>query len=193
MNIAETLLEADHGFAVDGEAEMARLDDAGMHRTDRDLMQAFALRRQELIRCRNRARFDVSSKRVLHTKAVMIEPRPPVSKVKRFQPVEVLDRAFEANRGRMHLSDRRKLAVPALDRHDDDLALLEQRHVHLTGISPQTEQRRAACRKLRGEHAPRLRAHDDARSRLVLFDPMTWNSVDQHGPIPKAWRRSGTT
>ena len=192
MNIAETLLEADHGFAVDGEAEMARLDDTGMHRTDRDLMQAFALRRQELIRCRNRARFDVSSKRVLHTKAVMIEPRPPVSKVKRFQPVEVLDRAFEANRGRMHLSDRRKLAVPALDRHDDDLALLEQRHVHLTGIPPQTEQRRAACRKLRGEHAPRLRAHDDARSGLVLFDPMTWNPVDQHGPILKAWRRSGT-
>src|SRR6266571_2040990 len=121
MNIAETLLEADHGFAVDGKAEMARLDDAGMH-----------------------------------------------------------------------LSDRRKLAVPAFDRHDDDLALLEQRHVHLTGIPPQTEQRRAACRKLRGEHAPSLRAHDDARSGLVLFDPMTWNPVDQHGPILKAWRRSGT-
>src|SRR5436309_5278825 len=134
MNIAETLLEADHGFAVDGEAEMARLDDTGMHRTDRDLMQAFALRRQELIRCRNRARFDVSSKRVLHTKAVMIEPRPPVSKVKRFQPGEVLDLAFEANRGRMRLSDRRKLAVPAFDPHDDEISLIEQQQVEPTRI-----------------------------------------------------------
>src|SRR5437667_5446236 len=164
MNISETLLEADYGFAVDGEAEMARLDDAGMHRTDRDLMQAFADGRQELIRCRNRARFDVSSKRVLHTKAVMIEPRPTVSKVKRLQPVEVLDRAFKANRGRMRLSDRRKLAVPAFDRHDDDLALLEQRHVHPTGIPPQTESRGAACREPRGSQPPRLRAHGHHRS-----------------------------
>ena len=84
MNVAETLLEADHGFAVDGEAEMAGLDDTGMHRTNRDLMQAFALGRQEVIRRRNRRRFDPSSKWVLHAPAAMIEPGPLVLKVGRF-------------------------------------------------------------------------------------------------------------
>src|SRR5260370_17019615 len=109
MNVAETLLEADHGFAVDGEAEMARLDDAGMHRTDRDLMQTFAFGRQELIQRRNRTRFDVSSKRVLHTKAVMIEPRPPVLKAKRFHPVQSLDLPFQPNPRRIHLSHPQNL------------------------------------------------------------------------------------
>jgi hypothetical protein len=84
MNVAETLFEADHGFAVDGETEMAGLDDTGMHRTYRDLMQAFALGRQKRICRRNRRRFDPSSKWVLHSPAAMIEPRPLVLKLGRF-------------------------------------------------------------------------------------------------------------
>src|SRR5260370_35024631 len=134
MNVAETVIEANHGFAVDGEAEMTGLDDAGMHRTDRDLMQTFAFGRQELIQRRNRMRFDPSSKWALHAPAAMIEPRPLVLKAGRFQPAEVMDCAFEADRGRMHLSDRRELAVLAFDRHDDDLGVLPQRPVPLIGV-----------------------------------------------------------
>src|SRR6266849_5394727 len=101
MNVAEALLEANHGFAVDGEAEMTGLDDTGMHRTNRDLMQAVALGRQKSIcRC-NRMRLDPNSKWVLHAPAAMIEPRPLVLKVGRFRPEEVMDCAFEADRGRM--------------------------------------------------------------------------------------------
>ena len=193
MNVAETLLEANHGFAVDGEAEMTGLDDAGMHRANRDLMKAFALRRQELIRRRSGMRLDPGSEWVLHAPAAMIEPGSSVRKVGRFRPPEVLDCAFEADRGRMHLSDRRELAALAFDRHDDNLGVLQQRHVHLVGVTPESGQRHAACRELSGEHAPRLRAHDDARRGLVPFDPLTWNSVDQHRPILEALRRSGTT
>ncbi len=40
-------LQVDHRLAHHAEAEMARLDDAGMHRPDRDLVDAFALDRQE--------------------------------------------------------------------------------------------------------------------------------------------------
>ncbi len=50
VHVAQALLQPHHGFAVAGEAEMARLDDAGMHRADRNLMQAFAFHRQERIR-----------------------------------------------------------------------------------------------------------------------------------------------
>ena len=50
VHIAEPLLQPHHGLAVGGEAEVARLDDAGVHRADRDLVQAFAFGRQERIR-----------------------------------------------------------------------------------------------------------------------------------------------
>ena len=38
VHIAQALLEAGHGLAIGGEAEMAGLDDAGMHGADRDLV-----------------------------------------------------------------------------------------------------------------------------------------------------------
>ena len=40
VHIAEALLEPHHRLAAGGEAEMSRLDDAGMHRTDGNLVQA---------------------------------------------------------------------------------------------------------------------------------------------------------
>jgi hypothetical protein len=45
VDITEALFQPHHRFAIGGEAEMPRLDDAGMDRTDRDLMQPFALDR----------------------------------------------------------------------------------------------------------------------------------------------------
>ena len=47
VDVAEALLEPHDGLAVGGEAEMPGLDDAGMHRADRDLVQALAFARQE--------------------------------------------------------------------------------------------------------------------------------------------------
>ena len=47
VHIAQPLFEPHHRLAIRGEAEMARLDDAGMDRADRDLVQALALDRQE--------------------------------------------------------------------------------------------------------------------------------------------------
>ena len=56
VHIAEALLQPHHRLAIGGEAEMAGLDDAGMHRADRDLVQALAFGRQEGIgRARRRA------------------------------------------------------------------------------------------------------------------------------------------
>ena len=49
VHVAEPLFEPHHGLAAGGEAEMSGLDDAGMHRADRNLMQALALDRQELV------------------------------------------------------------------------------------------------------------------------------------------------
>ena len=46
VDVAEPLLQPHHGLAVGGEAEMPGLDDAGMHRPDRDLVQALAFDRR---------------------------------------------------------------------------------------------------------------------------------------------------
>ena len=50
VHIAEPLLEPHHRLAVGGEAEMPGLDDAGMDRADRDLVQILALDGQEGVR-----------------------------------------------------------------------------------------------------------------------------------------------
>ena len=47
VDVAQPLLEADHRLAARGEAEMAGLDDPGMDRPDRNLMQALALGGEE--------------------------------------------------------------------------------------------------------------------------------------------------
>ena len=47
VDVAEPLLEPHHRLAARGEAEMAGLDDAGMDRADRDLVQALALDGEE--------------------------------------------------------------------------------------------------------------------------------------------------
>ena len=54
MDIAQALFEPHDRFAIGGEAEMARLDDASMHGADRDLVQAFTFGRQKRIGARRR-------------------------------------------------------------------------------------------------------------------------------------------
>jgi hypothetical protein len=49
VDVAEPLLQPHHRLAVGREAEMAGLDDAGMDRADRNLVQPFALDRQEFV------------------------------------------------------------------------------------------------------------------------------------------------
>ncbi len=52
VGVSQPLLQPDHGLAAGGKAEMSGLDDPRVHRTDRNLMQAVAFRRQEAIgRC----------------------------------------------------------------------------------------------------------------------------------------------
>src|SRR5437762_12535053 len=78
VHVAEALFQSNHRFAVDGETEVSWLDYAGMHRPDRYLMKTFTFSRQKLIGRRRRLRFGPTSKRVLHTPAAVVQPRPPI-------------------------------------------------------------------------------------------------------------------
>ena len=51
VDVTQSFFKPHHRFAVCGEAEMSRLDDPGMDRPHRDLMQPFTLGGQESVRC----------------------------------------------------------------------------------------------------------------------------------------------
>ena len=157
VHIAEALLQAHHVLAIGGEAEVARLDDAGMHGTDRDLVQALAFHRQERIRRRAFARVS----------ACRADGGRPRSR----------DRARAACRAqrsrssphRSWMARSRRMAagclaptlgyLPSLHSiaHDRDVAgaLIEQRHVHMRRVAPQRQQR----------------ARPPANSSIAFFQP----------------------
>ena len=112
VHIAEPLLQPHDVFAIGGEAEMSRLDDAGMHRTDRDLMQAFAFRRQEGVG-RGLAARAALAERMAHVPESEIEPAARVGRAVGVQAEQIADGAFEPDRRRMARADARIVAVLA--------------------------------------------------------------------------------
>ncbi len=88
VHVAEPLLEPRHRLAIRREAEMAGLDDAGMHGADRNLVQAVTVHGQETVvdRIAPRRRRARAERRVQFPLAV-IEPGAPVGGVRR--PVAV--------------------------------------------------------------------------------------------------------
>ena len=106
VHIAETLLQAHHRLPARREPEMAGLDDAGVHGTHRNPVQALAFGRQERIgawrlrRCRC-----PGCKGLLHAPATMVEPGSRVGQARRPQSIEVVNRSLQADRGGMNRAD----------------------------------------------------------------------------------------
>ena len=141
VDVAEALLEPHHRLAVGGEAEMARLDDAGMHRPDRDLVQALALGRQEGIgRARpaalRLARRADAARPSSRDRARAARPAPAG-----LEPVEIADRALEPDRRRMQRADRRKASVAGI-------------RCVTTAMSPAPRRARAMCTAPASPHRP---------------------------------------
>src|SRR5207249_1975885 len=77
VHIAKPLFETHDGLAIGCEAEMPRLDNAGMNRSDGNLVQTFTLGRQERIRLTWPWR-SASAERMLHVPEAEIEPGPRI-------------------------------------------------------------------------------------------------------------------
>ena len=149
VHIAEPLFQPHHSLAVGGETEMARLDDAGMHRADRNLMQAFALRRQERIRspaCARRCgrRADGARPRIRWSSQGRVSGAPIG-----IEAIQIADGAFETNRRRMPRADARIGAVLAgVAQHGDVAASFRSASAMCTAAAspqrPSSVQRPAA-------------------------------------------------
>ena len=102
MDIAEALFEPHDGFAIGGEAEVSRLNDAGVNRTDRNAVQAFALHRQERVGRSFAGLLRICVQRMLNIPEAEIEPRPRIRRADRLEAIEAFDCTLEPDRGRMH-------------------------------------------------------------------------------------------
>src|SRR5512133_2684594 len=118
VDVTEALFQPHDGLAIGGEAEMPRLDDAGMNRTDGDLVQVFSLGRQERVRRTLRRRHAALPERVLHIPEAEVEPGPGVGQPYRQDAVEIVNGPLQTYGRRMHRPDGREAIVRTEDRDD---------------------------------------------------------------------------
>src|SRR5207342_2966026 len=104
--------------------------------------QALALGREELIGCRLLRR-PIFAERLRNTPKPEIEPGSLIGRVRRLQSKQILDGAFEPDRGWMTRSDTRVLSsLAGVGEHSDVVRrFIQQRHVNMRSIAPQAEQR----------------------------------------------------
>ena len=94
-----------------------------MHRTDRDLVQALAFRRQEAIRL------------------VVMQPLARIRQTVGLEPVEIAHRALEAYRRRVQPPDGGIAAAVARDAKRVYFVLVEERHVRGARLAPERDER----------------------------------------------------
>ena len=92
---------------------MAGLDDAGMHRADRDFVQILALDGQELVRRRRGHSTGGGGEGLGDAPDAVIQPRPPVRQTHRIQAEQVARGALQPDRRRVQAADRRERAIGA--------------------------------------------------------------------------------
>ena len=132
VHIAETLFESHHRLAAGGEAEVPRLDDPGMHRADRYLMQALAFDRKEPIGLTNRRCLFAPAERMLHGPEAEIEPWPRIRQADSDIAIKTLNSALETNGRRVQRADRRIASIRAGETCHRDIAVgvSHDRHVY---------------------------------------------------------------
>ena len=157
VRVAEALFEAQHLLADDREAEVARLDHAGVHRPDGDLVHAVAGDAHERVvvdRGDRALRFAVAAQREKSGRpAVVPQPGPQIA-VLRTQTQQIVQRALHAQRGRIDPGNARDAGRSGGDRELGDAQPLGveiggqhlgRRRVAPLLAAPQREQARAVA------------------------------------------------
>ena len=172
MDIAEALFQPHDGFAIGGEAEMSGLDDAGMNRSDRDLVQTLSLDGQEIVGPGLAALFP-APERMGNPPEAEIEPGSSIGQAHRLQAVKVGDGALQPDRGGVQRADGGKLAARTFEREDADLrgGLLNEREMHRALVAPKPEHRGALVDKLLCQLLPTIAGDDGVRPRVVRLHP----------------------
>ncbi len=146
VGVAEPLLEPHDRLAAGVEAEMARLDDPGVDRADRNLMQARSLGFEEGVGVGRAVVGCAVPERMAQRPAAVIEPAAAVRRAEREEAVEVAGRPLEPAGRRMQRREggkgaavaeacRRRRASPSASRTAEP---------HPALVAPQADERRLA-------------------------------------------------
>ena len=196
VDVAEALFQAHHRLAIGGEAEMAGLDDAGMHRADRDLVQALALDREEIVRRLVAGRTGRGGERMAHAPVAMVEPGALVRQALRVESEQVADGALEPQRRRVMQADAGVGIVRTIEADDADARhrRIEQRHVDGVRLAPQAEQAPLAARQGCDRLVPGGNRDRGARpGTMQRLDGVAVDEIGEgHRAIP-GFRRCGET
>ena len=173
VDVSETFLQANDRLAAGGEAEMAGLDDAGMHGADRDLVQIRPFDGEKGVARAARRCHRIAGQRMPDIPASVIEPRPGVGHILGDKPDEVLDRPFQANGRSVRTAYRGKSPFRAGQAQNGYSLgrLLEDGHVHDVWFRPQREQGPSSVREFVRRCLPQ--AGIDIQTR-----PRAWRSRD---------------
>ena len=109
VHIAEPFLQADDRLAAGSEAEMAGLDNAGVHGSDRDLVQIGTLGRKKAIDRRAVRSSWLVRQGMMHTSSARDRAKVggPASP-ERLKSDEILDGTLQPNGRRVQVTNRRK-------------------------------------------------------------------------------------
>ena len=183
MHVTQPLLESDDRLAARVEAEVAGLDNPGMDRAHRNLMQARTLGLEERVGVRRAVVRLCPPERMPQTPSAVIEPAPVVGRSDRDKAEQIAGRPLEPARRRMKRRHGRKRAALAGDvGESESAALLPQRHPHAVFVAPEADEVRFAG----GEPGRGLAPVGFVRATDWLAD---------HRPlfIARVPRRAGTT
>ena len=174
VDVTQPLFQPHDGLARGSKAEMSRLDDAGMDRTNRDLVEALTFDGQEPIgRRRNRllrGRIGLCRQGAADIPAAVVEPRARVGQPLRCQSIEVSHRAFETDGRRVAGADARETAASGGQADDGQAVNVGDRHVHHVRLAPFADERQFAGGERRDGCAPGVGIDHDPHPRPVARD-----------------------
>ncbi len=199
VHVAEPLFEPHHGLAAGGEAEMPRLDDPGVHRTDRNLVQALAFDGKELIGVTNCRRFFARTEWMPHVPEAEIEPGPRIRRPDGDVTIKTLNSAFETDGRRVQRADGGKASIRAGEacHRDAPVGVVHDRHVNhgkRRPVGPQPEKRGLARGDFARHLAPGVRRHAETRPGPMVLGALALpDDIERLRHITPAIRRHSET
>ncbi len=153
VQIAEPLLQPHHRLAAGVEAEMAGLDDSGMNRPDRNLVQRRPLGAAKGIGRQRRRAGGGAAERRDEIEFSVIEPGPRVGRPLGRQAVQIRKRTLQPDRAGVRDANGREAALGAGKAQDADIGI-GKREAGRAFVAPEVDEARLAGGEPAGRFGP---------------------------------------
>src|SRR5215510_13733916 len=170
VHVSQPLLEPHDRLAIGREAEVPWLNDAGMHRTNRNLVQAFTFGVKEGIRRARWRGLALAAERMAHVPEAEVEPRARIGQAHRLYAVEIL-------------SARSRRIAGGCCAPTEGYCFCGQSK-EATAISPESSSRTAMCTQPLSPHNPSSARRPAENSLVMARQPCSLTIARGHGRWP---------